>query len=59
MSPSIIGRDNAEQNCSLFNLKAFGINNIGPVIDESKISKLNSKGLTNEKWGSTLNILSS
>ena len=50
MSPNIIARDIAEQHISLFNLKAFGINNIGQGIDENKVLKLNSKGQTNDKW---------
>jgi hypothetical protein len=56
MFPNIIARDIAEQHLSLFNLKAFGTNNIGQVIDKSKVSKLDSKGQTNDKCGIFLNV---
>jgi hypothetical protein len=54
---SITASEIAEQHRSLFNLKAFGINNDGQVVDESKVSKLDSKGLTSEKWERILNVL--
>ena len=54
---NITGSEIAEQHHSLFNLKAFGINNDGQVVDKSKVSKLNSKGLTSEKWERILNVL--
>ena len=53
----IMAIDIAEQHRSFFNLKAFGINNDGQVVDESKVSKLNSKGLTSEKWERILSVL--
>ena len=54
---NIIARDIAEQHRSLFNLEALGIDNDGKVVDGSKVSKLDSKGLTSEKWGRILNVL--
>ncbi len=54
---NITASEIAEQHRSLFNLKAFGINNNGQVVDESKVSKLNSKGLMSEKWEIILNVL--
>jgi hypothetical protein len=54
---NIMARDIAEQHRSLFNLKAFGIDNDGKVVDGSKVSKLDSKGLTSGKWGRILNVL--
>ena len=55
---NITASEIAEQHRSLFNLKAFGINNDGQVADKSKVSKLDSKGLTSEKWERILNVLS-
>jgi len=49
--------DIAEQHHSFFNLKAFRINNEGQVVDESKVSKLDSKGLMSEKWERILSVL--
>ena len=49
--------DIAEQHRSFFNLKAFGINTDGQVVDESKMSKLDSKGRTSEKWERILSVL--
>ena len=54
---NIIPRDIAKQHRSLFNLKAFGIDNDGKVVDGSKVSKLDSKGLTSGKWERILNVL--
>ena len=54
---NITARDIAKQHRSLFNLKAFGIDNDVKVVDGSKVSKLDSKGLTSEKWGRILNVL--
>ncbi len=53
---NIIDRDIAEQHCSLFNLKAFGIDNNGKVVDGGKVPKIDSKGLTSEKWGRIFKI---
>ncbi len=53
----IMAIDIAEQHRSFFNLKAFGINNDGQVVDESKMSKLDSKGLTSEKWERILSVI--
>jgi hypothetical protein len=50
-------RDIAEQHHSLFNLKALVIDNHGKVVDGSKVSKFDSKGLASEKWGRILNVL--
>ena len=43
-------RDATSQHCSIFNHKAFGINNSGEVIDKSKALKFKSKQLTAETW---------
>jgi hypothetical protein len=50
-------RDIAKQHHSLFNLKAFVIDNHGKVVDGGKVSKFDSKGLASEKWGRILNVL--
>ena len=57
MSPNIIVRQIAEPHHSLFSLETFGINNNGHVVDESNVSKLDLKGLTNEKWDEFLMFL--
>ena len=51
-------RDATSQHRSIFNHKAFGINNSGEVIDKSKAPKLESKQLTAETWADFVGVLS-
>lgn len=51
-------RDATSQHRSIFNHKAFGINNSGEVIDKSKAPKLESKQLTAETWADVVRVLS-
>ena len=51
-------RDATSQHRSIFNRKAFGINNSGEVIDKSKAPKLESKQLTAETWTDIVGVLS-
>ena len=47
---NIIDRNIAEQHRSLFNLKAFGIDNDGKVVDGGKVSKLDSQVKNGEEF---------
>ena len=47
-----------EQHRTQFNLQAFGIDNNGTVIDQSKYPKSESKALTQEAWSAIVNSLS-
>ena len=51
-------RDATSQHCSIFNHKAFGINNSGEVIDNSKAPTLESKQSTTETWTDIVGVLS-
>ena len=54
----LIEQETIEQHRAIFNLNAFGIDNDGVVVDESKVPKKNSKALTQEVWARILHVLS-
>ena len=54
----LIEQETIEQHRAIFNLYAFGIDNDGVVVDESKVPKKNSKALTQEVWVRILHVLS-
>ena len=51
-------RDITEQHRTQFNKEAFGIDNTGKVIDESKVPKLESKCISQNEWSAIVASLS-
>ena len=54
----VLARDMKEQYHFVFNCNTFGIDNNGDIIDQSKLHKTKSKGLTNETWLEIVHVLS-
>ena len=54
----LVQLDITEQHRTQFNREAFGIDNSGRVIDESKTHKSESKCLTQEEWSAIVDSLS-
>ena len=54
----IVDVELTEQHRKLFNLQAFGIDNDGKIVDQSKYPKTESKALTREAWLEIVTLLS-